>query len=122
MRSSVRAAEQDAAASVASAAKGPCDAGPALDLAAEDVSWVGVSLRQIYARRKDSLVNWTVTNGTAAPGSSVAWDTVHVSVGVTHACAILRDFSVLCWGANTHGELGDGTTANRDQAVRVLHF
>lgn len=93
-----------------------------LDLAAGDVSWIAISLEQIYARRKDSLVSWTVMGGNAAPGLSVAWDTVHVSIGVTHACAILRDFSVLCWGANAQGELGDGTTSNRDGSVRVLDF
>jgi Regulator of Chromosome Condensation (RCC1) repeat protein len=31
--------------------------------------------------------------------------------GDTHSCAVARDFSLSCWGSNTSGELGDGTTA-----------
>ena len=30
-----------------------------------------------------------------------------------HTCAILDDGSVACWGRNTNGELGDGTTIDR---------
>jgi alpha-tubulin suppressor-like RCC1 family protein len=31
-----------------------------------------------------------------------------VSAGFDHTCAIQRDGATLCWGANTHGQLGDG--------------
>ena len=36
-----------------------------------------------------------------------------------HACAVLTDGSVVCWGSNTSGQLGDGTTTNRGQPVAV---
>lgn len=29
-----------------------------------------------------------------------------VSVGASHACALMLDGRVLCWGDNTYGELG----------------
>jgi alpha-tubulin suppressor-like RCC1 family protein len=32
-----------------------------------------------------------------------------LTVGTSHACAILTDASVWCWGTNRFGELGDGT-------------
>lgn len=38
---------------------------------------------------------------------------VQVSVGTMHACALLADKSVICWGQNENGELGIGST--RDQ-------
>ena len=36
-----------------------------------------------------------------------------------HACALLTDGSVSCWGSNASSQLGDGTTTNRAQPVAV---
>ena len=44
---------------------------------------------------------------------------VHAAVGQQHACAVLRDGTVRCWGNNDRGELGDGTTLSRTEPVRV---
>jgi alpha-tubulin suppressor-like RCC1 family protein len=35
-------------------------------------------------------------------------------------CALLQNGKIKCWGDNTHGQLGDGTTATRDNPVSVL--
>ncbi|MCB0977641.1 MAG: hypothetical protein KDB02_09300 [Acidimicrobiales bacterium] len=37
-------------------------------------------------------------------------DAVSVAVGHQHACAILQDGTVRCWGDDSEGELGDGPT------------
>jgi len=34
-------------------------------------------------------------------------------VGTTHTCAVNSQGETYCWGANTNGELGDGTTTAR---------
>ncbi len=38
---------------------------------------------------------------------------VEISVGTEHACAARADGSVLCWGRNDQGQLGDGTREDR---------
>jgi alpha-tubulin suppressor-like RCC1 family protein len=45
-----------------------------------------------------------------------------VSVGKTHACAVLGDRSLRCWGDNEYGQLGDGTPRSSNAGVRVLGF
>ena len=37
----------------------------------------------------------------------------------SHTCAILDDGSLLCWGENVFGQLGDGTTTSRNTPVAV---
>lgn len=42
-----------------------------------------------------------------------------ISVGTDHACAVLSDKSAWCWGDNSDGATGAGTTVAREGAVRV---
>jgi alpha-tubulin suppressor-like RCC1 family protein len=42
-----------------------------------------------------------------------------ISSAESHSCAILRDRSVSCWGSNTEGELGRGTTTTQELAGPV---
>src|SRR5213082_2505733 len=44
------------------------------------------------------------------------------AAGLNHSCAVAAgaSASVYCWGANDHGELGDGTTVPRLVPTRVL--
>lgn len=46
--------------------------------------------------------------------------TTHVSVGQAHTCARRGDGTVWCWGANSSGELGGGTTVGRLVATKSL--
>lgn len=42
-----------------------------------------------------------------------------LATGNRHSLALLRDGSVLGWGFNGFGQVGDGTTANRDRPTPV---
>jgi alpha-tubulin suppressor-like RCC1 family protein len=45
---------------------------------------------------------------------------VEVTAGYAHACARTFSGGVKCWGRNFNGQLGDGTTTNRTEAVSVV--
>ena len=47
---------------------------------------------------------------------------VSISVGGWHTCAILDDGSVSCWGLNDFGQLGDGTTTDRNIPTQTSSF
>jgi len=62
-----------------------------------------------------------VTAGCGASGGGDAvYSPASVSVGLAHACEVLDDGGVACWGWNHRGQLGDGTTEDRGMAVRVV--
>ena len=56
--------------------------------------------------------------------SEVSWEgrlgVKAISVGYDHACAILEDGSVSCWGYNSSGQLGDGSTLLRERPSTVI--
>jgi alpha-tubulin suppressor-like RCC1 family protein len=43
-----------------------------------------------------------------------------LAVGTNHACAVLGDGTVRCWGANFYGQMGDGSWSTRATPVAVL--
>jgi alpha-tubulin suppressor-like RCC1 family protein len=45
-----------------------------------------------------------------------------VSAGATHTCGRLSDGTIACWGSNTNGQLGDGTTTQRLLPTAVSGF
>lgn len=47
---------------------------------------------------------------------------VAISLGVYHTCAITETSHIKCWGANNHGQQGDGTKIDRLTPVDVVGF
>lgn len=46
-------------------------------------------------------------------------DVVAIAAGNAHSLALLKDGSVRAWGQNRFGQIGDGTTMNRDSPITV---
>jgi hypothetical protein len=42
-----------------------------------------------------------------------------VATGPSHMCGLMPGGSAVCWGSNSYGQLGDGTTTNRSTMVAV---
>jgi Regulator of chromosome condensation (RCC1) repeat len=65
-------------------------------------------------------------NGTTGASSTTALevsgltDATAVTVGNDHACAIRANKSVVCWGRNSIGELGDGTATDQKIPANVV--
>jgi alpha-tubulin suppressor-like RCC1 family protein len=66
------------------------------------------------------LANGT-TGGSLNSSSNVSGvpNAVSLGIGVNHACAVLGNGSVACWGANDYGQLGDGTKTGNNVTVAV---
>jgi len=45
---------------------------------------------------------------------------VAIALGSIHTCVIMDDGSVKCWGYNTYGQLGDGTTVPHSSPAAVV--
>ncbi len=73
--------------------------------------------------RNDSagqLGDGTNTNRVAAVDAvGLSSGVVAITTGHEHTCALLATGAVKCWGYNGYGQLGDGTTSNRNIPTQV---
>jgi len=51
--------------------------------------------------------------------NSLSSGVVALAAGEVHTCALRTDGSLLCWGQNIYGQLGDGTTTDRHSPTAV---
>jgi alpha-tubulin suppressor-like RCC1 family protein len=46
-------------------------------------------------------------------------DATRITTGLSHTCALRATGAIVCWGSNTSGQLGDGTTTRANAPVAV---
>ena len=63
--------------------------------------------------------NSTLANMNSAVTVSGGLNSLSITAGAQHACAIQTDQTVKCWGRNAEGQLGDGTNTRRPTPVSV---
>jgi len=60
--------------------------------------------------------NTTSTSPVQVPGITTASS---ISAGGAHTCGLLTDSTIWCWGLNSSGQLGDGTSISKNSPVSV---
>jgi alpha-tubulin suppressor-like RCC1 family protein len=62
----------------------------------------------------------TISNSMPVDVVGLASDMTVLAAGGYHTCAIASGGALKCWGYNSYGQLGDGTTTNRSAPVEVI--
>ena len=86
----------------------------------------------VWAFRSDDNTVWGWGSWTSAPGSATSdytsptsFSTLvgfsSISVGMNHSCGINSTGAVNCWGSNSNGQIGDGTTTSRTNPTAVIN-
>lgn len=76
---------------------------------------------QCWGRNSDGQVGDGTTEARTTPVNvpGLTSGVVGLALGAEHSCALLQSGGVNCWGGNEFGQLGDGTTADKETPVAV---
>ncbi|NDE17543.1 BspA family leucine-rich repeat surface protein, partial [bacterium] len=72
---------------------------------------------QVLIRARDQAGNRDTNTRTMTTAGLTG--VTQIATGYQHTCALLTDQTVKCWGYNSSGQIGDGTTTNRSTPTTV---
>ncbi|MGB7540252.1 MAG: hypothetical protein WBM17_17050 [Anaerolineales bacterium] len=98
-------------AAFAFSACAPDEASPTVPLSLTDTAPASAKTKTVIPAKMQA----STSTSTPKPMLNV----VSIVAGEGHSCALLSDGMVKCWGKNEFGQLGDGTTKNRDVPAPV---
>ena len=80
----------------------------------------GCGVAELVEWRSDAVPTTCANHVSASPVRvDLPRPAVQLGSGARHACALLDDASIYCWGGNYHGQLGDGSRVDSALPVRV---
>ena len=85
----------------------------------DDVQFVSLGERHSAVVKKDGSL-WAWGYGSADGPEKISDDVQSVSIGDDFFAAIKTDGSLWTWGYNGHGQLGDGSTQSRSEAIKIM--
>ena len=62
----------------------------------------------------------TTDSASPVPVSGLSSGVLAITAGFFHTCAITSSHAAVCWGDNNYGELGDGSTVQRNTPTPVV--
>ena len=65
------------------------------------------------------MIAFTLVNSNLPANSATIAQPISITAGDNHTCALLSDKSVVCWGDDSLGQLGDGTNQGSSTPVEV---
>ncbi|MEO5949512.1 MAG: hypothetical protein ABIP74_03840 [Candidatus Saccharimonas sp.] len=57
---------------------------------------------------------------TQSSGKLTSSNVISIGAGANRSCAVIDDGRTFCWGLNNNGQIGDGTTSNRNNPTESL--
>jgi alpha-tubulin suppressor-like RCC1 family protein len=79
-----------------------------------------VIVRPVALELRLGLLAGLLAIGLAGQAAAEPAEATGIAAGDTHACARTAQGGAVCWGANVHGQLGDGSDVDRSLPVPVV--